>query len=194
MPISTENMLHGAAIITLLESLDTLDEEITYRLSNGETKSCYQLSLTNEKKTESLKIGLFLKRSRKRISPWRYTFSKDNQHEIERLLKATNYLFVLLITDQEGVAVIDYPMLKMLLDDHFEESESISVSRKLRENYRVSGTDGKLDKALPKNSFPRAITEYIAMNFYKDKKSKKSKDLFSRVIGKLNKLYSKLND
>ena len=190
MPISTENMLHGAALLTLLESLDTLDEEISYRLSNGETKSCYKLSLSNEKNIDSLKIGLFLKRSRKRISPWRYTFSKDNQHEIERLLNETNYLFVLLITDQEGVAVIDYPMLKMLLDDHFEESESISVSRKLRENYRVSGTDGKLNKALPKNSFPRSITEYVAENFYKNKKSKKSKDLISRVISKLNKFYS----
>ena len=122
MPISTESMLHGAALLTLLESLDTLDEEISYRLSNGETKSCYKISLSNEKNIDSLKIGLFLKRSRKRISPWRYTFSKDNQHEIERLLNETNYLFVLLITDQEGVAVIDYPMLKMLLDDHFEES------------------------------------------------------------------------
>ena len=190
MPISTENMLHGAALLTLLISLDTLDEGINYRISSGETKSCYKLSLSNENNDECMEIGLFIKRSRKRLSPWRYTFTKDNQFEIERLLNQTNYLFVLLITDQEGVAVIDYPMLKVLLDDHFEESESISVSRKLRENYRVSGTDGKLDKALPKNSFPRSITEYIASNFYKNKKSKKSKDLFTRVINKLNQFYS----
>ena len=190
MPISTESMLHGAALLSLLESLDTLDEDISYRLSNGETKSCYVLSLLNENNIDSIKIGLFVKQSRKRLSPWRYSFSKDNQYEIERLLNRTNYLFVLLITDQEGVAVIDYPMLKTLLDDNFENSASISVRRKLRENYRVSGSDGKLNRALPKNSFPRSITEYIAANFYKNKKSQQSKDLFASVIDKLNKFYS----
>ena len=86
MPISTENMLHGAALLTLLISLDTLDEGINYRISSGETKSCYKLSLSNENNVECMEIGLFIKRSRKRLSPWRYTFTKDNQFEIERLL------------------------------------------------------------------------------------------------------------
>ena len=78
----------------------------------------------------------------------------------------------MLITDQEGVAVIDYPTLKQLLDDHFDETEWISVTRKLRANYRVSGKNGKLDRALPKNAFPKSIIDYIEQNLEKNKSAK----------------------
>ena len=89
----------------------------------------------------------------------------------------------MLITDQEGVAVIDYPTLKQLLDDHFDETEWISVTRKLRENYRVSGKNGKLDRALPKNAFPKSIIDYIEQNLEK-KKSAKELSWFKRLINK----------
>ena len=92
-------------------------------------------------------------------------------------------MFLLFITDKEGVAVIDYPTLKQLLDDHFDDTEWISVTRKLRENYRVSGKDGKLDRALPKNAFPRSIIEYIEQNLKKNKPKKKS-SWFKRFINK----------
>ena len=173
MSLSTEDMLVGASLLSLIDSLDELNENISYRFSRGEKRSCYLLSI-QDRFNNNLQIGLYIKRSRKRLSPWRYTFTNDHQHEIEDLLNSTDYLFLLLITDQEGVAVIDYPTLKQLLDDHFDDTEWISVTRKLRENYRVSGKDGKLDRALPKNAFPKSIIEYIEQNLTNKKPKKKS--------------------
>ena len=72
---------------------------------------------------------------------------------MEDLLHSKDYLFLLLITDQEGVTNIDHPTLKQLLDDHFDETEWISITRKLRKNYRVSGKDGKLGKHCQKMNF-----------------------------------------
>ena len=69
------------------------------------------------------------------------------------------------------------------VNDHFDDTEWISVTRKLRENYRVSGKDGKLDRALPKNAFPRSIIEYIKQNLKKNKPKKKS-SWFKRFINK----------
>ena len=184
MSLSTEDMLHGATLLSLIDELDNLDKDITYRISKGEKKYCYELVINKKNNGINLKIGLFIKSSRKRISPWRFTFSHDNQHEIERLLQSTNYLFLLLITDQEGVAVIDYPTLKKLLDDHFDNSEWISVRRKLRENYRVSGKDGKLDRALPKNAFPKIISEYIEKNINSDSRSNTKTNFLKKLLKK----------
>ena len=185
MSLSTEDMLVGASLLSLIDSLDELSENISYRFSRGEKRSCYLLSIQDRINNHNLKIGLYIKRSRKRLSPWRYTFTKDHQHEIEDLLNSTDYLFLLLITDQEGVAIIDHPTLKQLLDDHFDETEWISVTRKLRENYRVSGKDGKLDRALPKNAFPRLIIEYIEQNLKKHTPKKRS-GWFKRLINKID--------
>ena len=183
MSLSTEDMLVGASLLSLIDSLDELNENISYRFSRGEKRACYLLSIQDRVNNNNLQIGLYIKRSRKRLSPWRYTFTNDHQHEIEDLLNSTDYLFLLLITDQEGVAVIDYPTLKQLLDDHFDDTEWISVTRKLRENYRVSGKDGKLDRALPKNAFPKSIIEYIEQNLTNEKPKKKS-SWFKRFINK----------
>lgn len=106
-------------------------------------------------------------------------------NEIEQLLKSTDYLFLMLITDQEGVAVIGYPTLKQLLDDHFDETEWISVIRKLRENFRVSAKNGKLDRALPKNAFPRSIIDYIENNLCKNETPDKDSSWIKRLIKKL---------
>ena len=183
MSLSTEDMLVGASLLSLIDSLDELNENISYRFSRGDKRSCYLLSIEDRVNNNNLQIGLYIKRSRKRLSPWRYTFTNDHQHEIEDLLNSTDYLFLLFITDQEGVAVIDYPTLKQLLDDHFDDTEWISVTRKLRENYRVSSKDGKLDRALPKNAFPSSIIEYIEQNLKKNKPKKKS-SWFKRFINK----------
>ncbi|AAQ00317.1 MULTISPECIES: hypothetical protein [Prochlorococcus] len=161
MSLSNEELLHGATITSLLQEIEKLQKDIYYKINFNGTKAAYQIIFSSPTTKNSLKIGLFLKHSRKRISPWRFTFRKKNQEEIETLVKENDYLFVLLITDQEGVAVIDYQLLKLLLDDHFDDSESISVSRKLRENYRINGSNGKLNKALPKNTFPKAIADVV---------------------------------
>ncbi len=47
------------------------------------------------------------------------------------------------------------------MDDHFEEVEWVRVQRKLRESYRISGSDGLREKPLAQNAFPQKITDYV---------------------------------
>ena len=89
-----------------------------------------------------------------------------NSNSINKLELGLTYLSELGISipEEELVACIDFV-------------------RKLRENYRVSGKDGKLDRALPKNAFPRLIIEYIEQNLKKHTPKKRS-GWFKRLINK----------
>ena len=78
MSLSTEDMLVGASLLSLIDSLDELNENISYRFSRGDKRSCYLLSIQDRVNNNNLQIGLYIKRSRKRLSPWRYTFTKDH--------------------------------------------------------------------------------------------------------------------
>ena len=162
MSISFTNMLHGATMLMLLEEISNINQDCNYHLKSNSSKSSYILNLCINKHTE-LKIGLYLKLSR-RGSPWGFTFKDTHQNEINDLAYKCDTIFLLLITGQEGIAVIDEGIFPQLLDEKIEKSEWISVSRKPRQNFRVTSKDGTEKMIIPKNSFPNKITEYIENN------------------------------
>lgn len=160
MSISLTNMLHGATILMLLESLEKYEKINSYKLYSKESKSSYILSISiNNNKL--IKVGLYLKHSTNRISPWRFSFKDYQQKEINALSNECDTIFVLLITNQEGVAVVNQKVLPKLFNETIEDSEWISVSRKIRQNFRVSSKDGVEKMIIPKNSFPIQITEFL---------------------------------
>ena len=70
-------------------------------------------------------------------------------------------IFLVLIAGDDGIACVNHSMLKEILDEHFREIEWVSLSRKTNQSYRIAGTDGKLDSALAKNTFPKLIIDFI---------------------------------
>ena len=71
-------------------------------------------------------------------------------------------VFVLLIAGNDGVVLLTYDNLKKLLDEQFEETEWLSVSRKYNQYYRVDGHDSKKKINIPKKAFPDIIVEQIS--------------------------------
>ena len=51
--------------------------------------------------------------------------------------------------------------VKKLLDESFAEAEWIKAHRYRREQYSLTGSDGKLSYKMPKNSFPQDIIDLI---------------------------------
>ena len=109
---------------------------------------------------KKISIGIYIKAAHARLSPWGFTFQKIHQEEIEMLSDECNEVFVVFACGDDGFMCLDYGELKEVLDENYEETESISISRKLRQNYRVSGTDGKLKKTVTRN-FPNKIMDFI---------------------------------
>ena len=60
-----------------------------------------------------------------------------------------------------GIACLDYPHVKQILDGEYEAQEWISVTTRLHAEYQVKGNDGKLKRKIPRNFFPKAIVNRI---------------------------------
>lgn len=172
MSIGLKEKLHGVAVLRLLEEVSVEFPEARFSLHTGISLSSYVLKgrllkekrhlLLGSKQTAiEFSTGLFIKFSTKRASPWSYNFIREHQDEVQALYDEHGQVFLIFVNGDDGIACVNYEQLKDVLDDHYEEQEWVRVSRKPKENYRISGNDGKLEKPLPRNSFPKVITEFF---------------------------------
>ncbi|HEX7026040.1 MAG TPA: hypothetical protein VF268_02275 [Gammaproteobacteria bacterium] len=106
-------------------------------------------------------IGIFIKYSSKRMTPWRFTFKAEHQAEIDLMRSSLKNVFLLLVCNDDGVVCLSYSELKQLLDDQHDPIEWISATRHRREMYTVKGSDGKLDFKIGQNEFPEKIFQEI---------------------------------
>ena len=93
MSLSTEDMLVGASLLSLIDSLDELNENISYRFSRGEKRSCYLLSIQDRVNNNNLQTSLQLtgkisgaqRLKAKNLANWhkrmRATTSKDKNYK-----------------------------------------------------------------------------------------------------------------
>ena len=164
MTINTQEKMHGAAILRLIGALSKELPSANFSLKTGASQSAYIIEGIVPKtlgKGRRAGAGLFIKVSNKRLSPWRYSFHRDHQDEILQMKSTRGEAFIALIAGDDGIAAFDFGILKQVLDEHHEEQEWVSVTRKPRENYRVKGNDGALTKSLPGNSFPGIIVDHF---------------------------------
>ncbi|MBE7172495.1 MAG: hypothetical protein INR73_18055 [Williamsia sp.] len=103
------------------------------------------------------KVGLYIKHSTKRMSPWRFSMLKKHQAEIEKMKLSMDDVFILLVCGEDGVVCLNYEELKIILNDCLDEVEWISAARVPNKEYSVKGSDGTLGHKIGKNSFPRNI-------------------------------------
>lgn len=103
------------------------------------------------------KIGIYIKYSSKRLTPWRFTFKKEHQDEIELMQKDLKEVFLLLVCNDDGVVCLSSSELKKILDDQHDPIEWITAKRHKREMYSVKGSNGKLGFKIGPNDFPQKI-------------------------------------
>lgn len=102
-------------------------------------------------------VGIYIKYSSKRMTPWRFTFTKEHQDEIEVLKKSFNRVFLILVCNDDGIVCLSYSELKKILDSHHDPIEWISATRHKREMYGVKGSNGTLDFKIGKSDFPEKM-------------------------------------
>jgi hypothetical protein len=141
--INEFEFFHGAALVTIsqaskkpiiIESLHGVYENSAYILNNS--------------------MGLYIKHSKKRLSPWIFTFHKKHQDTIRELNDIYGNATLLLICGSDGIVGLTFKELKDILDHNHAEIEWIRVDRTKGKLYRVTGTDGALD-------FKIGMTDYI---------------------------------
>lgn len=105
------------------------------------------------------KIGIYIKHSTKRITPWRFSFSKIHQDEILDMKNKLGKVFLVLVCGDDGIVTISFDDLKLLLNDTHGGVEWISAARNRNKEYTVNGSDGSLVRKVGKSDFPKRILE-----------------------------------
>lgn len=102
-------------------------------------------------------IGIYIKYSKKRMSPWQFSFTKEHQNELLEINKTFGRVYLVLVCRDDGIIALSFKEVKNILDKVHEETEWIRVSRNPREKYIVTGSDGRLPYKTGQNEFPRKL-------------------------------------
>ena len=104
-------------------------------------------------------VGIYIKHSGKRMSPWRFSLQKIHQEEILAMKKELGEVFLLLVCGDDGIVTLSFDELKKILDETHDEVEWVSAARNPRGEYSIKGSDGSLNHKVGKTDFPRKIIE-----------------------------------
>jgi len=102
-------------------------------------------------------IGIYIKYSRKRMSPWRFSFAGEHQDEIKQIRDQLGKVFVVFVCGTDGIVALSYGELKNILDEVHERTEWVSIARSVRKMYLVRGSDGRLPFKAGKRDFPQSL-------------------------------------
>ena len=135
---------HGVALCRLIHD----GRASSVKLYSSDSNSGYILN--NE-------IGMYVKYSTKRMTPWQFTFTKVQRDEIFEMMKKLGKVSLILVCHDDGIVCLNAAEINMILSNSVEGMQSISVGRGPREKYSVSGKDGKLNYKFGDNLFPSKI-------------------------------------
>ena len=94
------------------------------------------------------KIGVFIKHSSKRMSPWSFTFHLDQVSELRELETVHSLSFISFVCGKDGVATINVEMFHQLVGFDEEPQAWVRISRKPRTLYSFSGNRSNLPNKL----------------------------------------------
>lgn len=107
------------------------------------------------------KVGIYIKYSSKRMSPWLFSFQKEHQDEILAMKNKFGEVYTILVCNDDGIVCLNFNELKEILDEQHDVVEWVSVARGPREKYEIKGHDGKLRLKIGNSDFPIKIFKPI---------------------------------
>ena len=90
------------------------------------------------------KVGVHIKHSEKRMSPWQFTFSRDNVEELIALDEKYLSLFICLVCGDDGIVALRPDEFLQITGPAQSETYWIRVARPKNKMYELTGNDGTL--------------------------------------------------
>ncbi len=135
---------HGAALVRIIHS-NVFDSIKKYTNNN----SSYVING---------KIGIYIKYSQKRMSPWSFSFSEIHIDEIKDMKNGFNKVYVVFVCSDNGICCLNFEEFSTVISSENENFPKwIRVSRMRGEKYFVSGSDGELKHKIGNSDFPKKI-------------------------------------
>ena len=102
----------------------------------------------------NFKIGVFVKHSSKRMSPWRFTFHIDQVADLLDLEDAYFTSFVAFVCGSDGLVSLDIGTVHTLVKFDDKEQAWIRITRNPRSMYDVAGNRAELPKKTARGPGP----------------------------------------
>lgn len=90
-------------------------------------------------------VAVHIKHSEKRMSPWQFTFTRDNIEELIKLDSKFASMFICFVCGTDGFVCISPDEFLNVTGPAKSETYWIRVARPRNRMYEVSGNDGTLD-------------------------------------------------
>jgi hypothetical protein len=100
------------------------------------------------------RVGVYIKHSSKRMSPWRFSFSIEQAADLLDLAVKFPTSFVVLVCESDGLVTLDCLRLHEIVSFQETENAWVRVERPPRAQYDVGGNKGDLGNKLPKGLGP----------------------------------------
>lgn len=140
---------YGTFFIGLLNAFR--DETFCFKEFETKSRSSYIVSLQDKS------VGVYIKYTKKRTTPWQFTFSKEHQDEIVEMNDKLGEVFLILVCGEDGIVLLTFAEFRSALDEMHEAFENITVNRPKRGRYGVSGHNGKLKHKIQNNDFKKVM-------------------------------------
>lgn len=95
-----------------------------------------------------------IKHSSKRLSPWQFTYMRENLDELTDLRRTFDPVWAMLVCGEDGVVGLSLDELNSIVQVGTGGAAWIRVSRSRKSMYRVAGSRGDLPRAKPRGVQP----------------------------------------
>ena len=131
---------HGSAFVELLDESTTPISIVRPDLNKN---SLYELNG---------KIGLYLKHSVQRLSPWRFTFQPEHVEDLSMMIRTYEDNFLILVCGRNSIAVINSDEFATLLPMDEISQSWISVRTGHNKMLQIAGSSGSLSRKIRRNN------------------------------------------
>lgn len=107
------------------------------------------------------RVPIYIKYSKSRKGPWVFNFQKDHQVCQQNIYDTYGECLILFVCGKDGIPTLDHKDFRKILDNHFEEQESVSIKRRHNKLYQVNGRDGRLERKISRNSLEEIFRKLL---------------------------------
>lgn len=102
-------------------------------------------------------VAVYVKYSTNRLTPWTFAFRPEHQDEIDELCGELDETFIALVCGDDGVACLTSMEYRCVMHGESSATEWIRVSRRPRQRYAVSGSDGQRVCRIGNREYPAKV-------------------------------------
>jgi hypothetical protein len=102
-------------------------------------------------------VGLYVKYSTSRLSPWSFSFSEGHRREMAGLALELGRVCLALVCGEDGVVALTGPEMAVVLGADAQGDGWVRVDRRRSQMYGVSGSAGRLRVKVADSSFSRKV-------------------------------------